>query len=691
MKRLDTRLPVSSDERSQLETRCRDYTVTAQPLHELDVAAKARFAAVSPYGIDGVKRHRKGDGRIAPFKGAANNPIRWADMIADAERAMAIELSRRVNRVIRPIVADESTTRHAAALTKLIDWGISSMGNEWYRQLELAINYALIDTPAIALMTVDWERRAIVGPRVAHRRDVEATLLQALPEISEDDLTTQIDLGEPDETVVMAASAILGTTPATARRVLEAFAEDPDVEYVARVGSEEAPVVSAWQYGSDFLIPAKTRDFHFLSPWYRVEWVSVPKFYDLAEAGGWSQEFIEATLEQKGKSLNLFTEDTYANYDERKEQIQLIYAYTIDETPTEETARWVTIFSAAPGVTACGREILRSNKAKWPAVLLTRERNSDCLLDSRGLAYLASPSLDLAKKLTDTGSNNAIVGGLPPVVARNTDTQFTLNPLSVMKIRSNAELKFLQPPAYPAQGNNEVERLKSELFDYFGIATKDSDPEAIAIRRRHRMASVIGVLRDIYTALLSQIQANASDELLARILGKDAELPGIRTDIESHYTLTLECNVDDLITENVVKKIQVFGQIIGALDRQKQVDTGPIMKSAIRSLFPDVSEDALRSLEDAQQADLKDEENNFIKIKAGLKPQMNVEGGWNYAARLAFWQQQLQQNPAAIEEMTPEAQAFAQQWIQALQQQDRQFGENAELGRTGAPAVEPMP
>ena len=69
---------------------------------------------------------------------------------------------------------------------------------------------------------------------------------------------------------------------------------------------------------------------------------------------------------------------------------------------------------------------------------------------------------------------------------------------------------------------------------------------------------------------------------------------------------------------------------------------------------------------------------------------MNVEGGWNYAARLQFWQEQLQQNPTAIEEMSPEAQAFSQQWMQALQQQDQQFGANAELGRTGAPDVQPM-
>ena len=57
--------------------------------------------------------------------------------------------------------------------------------------------------------------------------------------------------------------------------------------------------------------------------------------------------------------------------------------------------------------------------------------------------------------------------------------------------------------------------------------------------------------------------------------------------------------------------------------------------------------------------------------------------------RLAFWQQQLQENPQAIDEMSPEAQQFAQEWMQALQQQVQQYGANADLGRTGSPDVMP--
>lgn len=690
MKRINTRQPVDETRLEKLKTICREYFSNVQPLVALNKKARERFAARSPYGLDGIKRQEIEGERIKPFKGSANNTVRWADTVADCERSMILELARKADRCVTSLAGDDMDTRRAAALTRLLNWAVMYMGGEWTRQLTLAINYMLIDTPAVSLLTVDWQKRRVIAPRVAHREAV----IGAIQETAQGELANimldEIDAGEPSERTVNVASAILGCSRTTARDVLHAFTEEQEVEYAATIQVDEGPVVKAWQFASDFLIPSTCADFNFCSPWFRVEWVTLPKLYDLAEANGWSDEFVDACVEAKGEDLRLFDDDNVATYDERREMVQLVYAYTIEETADGEIARWQTVFSAAPGVTACGKELLRGGRGGWNAVILARERNSDRILDSRGIAALSSAQMDLAKKLEDAGSNNAIIGGLPPVVMKGGQSKISLSPLSVVNLKSSAEVKYLQPPAFPAQGNNEVQRIKTEFLDYFGITSKDSDPESIAIRRRSRMSGMIDMLREVYTAILSCVQANISDTLLAQILGKDAQDPLIRHDITGHFRLKLECNVEDFITDNVIKKTQAFGQIVGALDRNRQVDTAAILKTAIRALFPDVQEEALRSVSQAADEDLKNEQENFIKIKAGLKPQMNVEGGWNYAARLQFWQDQMQNNPGAFEEMSPEAQAFAQQWIQALQQQDQQFGANAELGRTGAPEVQPM-
>ena len=104
-------------------------------------------------------------------------------------------------------------------------------------------------------------------------------------------------------------------------------------------------------------------------------------------------------------------------------------------------------------------------------------------------------------------------------------------------------------------------------------------------------------------------------------------------------------------------------------------------------LFPEMAGTALKSPAALMQDDVKDEEQNFVKIKAGIMPQMDTEGKWNYAARLEWHQRMQQENPDAIAEMSPASQDIYQRWIQALQQMDTQFGENAEIGKTGVRGV----
>lgn len=689
MKHLGTRFSVTPDEVETLRTRLTELCGDAIERTAGRRRLRARFGAASPYGHDGVKRERNDGLRVRPFKGASNNAIRWADQIADSERCLILELARRAQRRVKPRGGDEESQRRAAALTRLLDWAVAHLGAEWGRQLALAATYAIVDSPAVALLGVEWERRPILAPRRLTLTQAAQAILERDASLTAEELLDAIARGEPDPRMEIALAQAAAVDPPLARRILKAFRQDDEVEYPAVVGYDEGPALHAWQYGTDFVIPTLAPDLDFASPWFRAEWVTVPRLLDLARANGWSDAFVQAAIKHRGAAAGDF-EDARDALVKRRDEVHLVWAYTVEETDDGALARWQTVLCAAPGVTACGRELVKGRRGRFPAVVLAREHNGESLLASRGVAEIASASCDLAKKLADSASDNAIVGSLPPAIVKGADTNVTLNPLAVLNLRPSSEIKFLQPPAYPAQANNEIKRLHDELFDYFGLAAEGADPEAAAIRRRARMAAVLDALRDLLAALLSVTQANASDALLARVLGRDAALPGIRDDVEASCTLALEVNVDDLIAKNVLEKVQAFGQILGPMDRQRQVDTAPILRAAVRALFPDVGDEALKSLQDSKQADLESEEANFLKIKAGLKPQMDVDGNWDYPARLAFWQRLLQENPAALDEMAPEAQAFAQQWIQALQQQAEQFGPNAELGKTGSPEVAPI-
>ena len=78
---------------------------------------------------------------------------------------------------------------------------------------------------------------------------------------------------------------------------------------------------------------------------------------------------------------------------------------------------------------------------------------------------------------------------------------------------------------------------------------------------------------------------------------------------------------------------------------------------------------------------------NFIKIKAGIMPEINTDGKWNYQARLDFYRSLQENNPGAFEDMSEASRELLGQWIKALEQQTTQFGANAQIGRTGVAGV----
>ena len=103
--------------------------------------------------------------------------------------------------------------------------------------------------------------------------------------------------------------------------------------------------------------------------------------------------------------------------------------------------------------------------------------------------------------------------------------------------------------------------------------------------------------------------------------------------------------------------------------------------------MPGVAKASMRTPGEMAADDVKDEMQNFVQIKAGVMPQMDTEGRWNYQARLDFYRNLQEQNPAAFEEMGETSREMLQRWMEALGQQAQQFGANAEIGRTGARGV----
>lgn len=697
MKYLGTRTTVEVEEIQEWKKKLNQYASSASERRNGAKDALGRFFGISLFGYDGIKRRTVNGSTPKPFKGAANNVLSWGDTALDTELSIAMETFRLAQRVVEPIAGGSASDERSHKLSILLSWAINHIDN-FEEQVKLALKYMLCNCPGAALVQILWNKRAIFGPKRITREEVMQALYNTLPEGARS-FSSLVDLmasETPQEKVVETVQALTGVDINLAANILDALLDDKEVEYPGIIGYDEGPSIKALEFGTDFILPDYCTDFDFCELWCRLEWVSEAQLRDLAASNGWNKEFVEETLTHGGEAVSneLDCESgarRHYDYNEFDDLYHLCYIYTAEQNDDGAIARYQTVISAAEGLTACGKELLRGRRGRYPAIFVTRERVNENITRSRGLAEISSPTLDLAKSLADAGSNNAAVGSLPPIVAKGTNSKLTLAPLKVISIRPSAEVKFLPPPAYPAQGTNEYKRLKDEFNERLGIATKESDLNSIAIRRRDRMAEIVKFLKQLLTGLLSVTQAHISNKLIGDILDEQSAAdPTLRRDIDGAYQVALKVNVDELDRETMITKLQTLGNILPVLDMRREADTSPILRHTVRVMFPEAADEVLAQVNTGSAAEIRDERNNIVQIRTGLQPEMNAEGGWNYEARLNVWQSLLQNNPNFMADWPQEAQMFAQQWLQSLQHLAQQYGANANVGKTGTSAVQPM-
>ncbi len=686
MKQIGIREPVSAEELAELKDRLSEWDGRAREYYANRREAQERLLCETENGnLDGLILAKTQSDDPFPFNGASDQRVRLAERVLGVLTDLLINTAEEAD--VEIVCANGSGGQQLARnLTVLLRWLIDKQGANWPRQLRALCHYMIADTPAIGMMHVGWRKADILGIRELTADELSLLINQDDAALNQD---FQVRLKRGDTAAIEEKVAkLFKVEPKKARQIVKALAEEGECAFSAVVETDEGPVVKALRYGDDFVLPENCVDFDFASPWFRGEWVTEAELRSRVETLDWDEAFVEEVLQHE--SAIVFNDNSSPSYDDRKGLYNLVWAYTVDTLDTGATARYLTVFGAG-NLTACGKELVRGRKGRWPAVLFTREVASDNLIDARGVAELAAPAQGIVKTLRDASANNAIIGALPPIKSKGSSLRnVMLEPLNIISMGRQDELAFMQPPAYPAAGNAEAERILNETLDYFGIATKNSDPSVIQSQRTSGVNWWLAQYREALEALLQTAQECGSDEMLAAVTNTNESTISNRQSIAGNFSLRLKLSLEDLDASELIKKVTAFSSVLMSIDRKQEIDTGPVVRLVLRRLFPDISEESLRQPEQLAEQERSDEEQNFIKIKSGIMPRMNTAGQWNYAARLDFYEELQANNPNAFADITPDRMQMLQAWVQALRQQSEQFGANAETGRTGVEGVPSM-
>lgn len=687
MRRIGTQTNLGDEERKNLidglvfwRNRCEELYSDREELE------RSFYCVWNHQNVDGTV-HDEDNASAWPFDGASDQRLRWGDMVF-AEWASLIMLALSSAEVTVTCPAAPDADERAAAIKLLLKWELNKVGAKGMGEILALLHYFLVDSPAVGAMDVAWRRRTTLGVREIDANDLEEEFsgwATAAMDVSADEAAGMFwgqIRGETDgvevENYLVSGK---GVRARDARKVMKALAEDGQCECLVAVERQEGPELKALRYADDFCLPMRTDDFDYASPWYRSEWLSESQIRERVASDEWDAKWVEETLQYKG--VDYYLNDTATTIDELKDMVNVVWCYTCETNEEGETVRWVAVLSHADG-SAFGRRVIKTRRGKWNTVLFRREVVGSNVLESRGLAEICGPAQGVAKSVRDGAANNAIVGSLPPVKAKGQRTRNSkIAPFEVIPMGTNDDVLFMQPPAYPAAAKESEEKIKAELLEYVGVSDGQKD---VSERRQAFINWILAQFRDLYITLVEVAQDNASDEILAGVTG-DGDVKGLRReDITGDFGLTLELDPRNLDNKALIDKATAFSQVLLGMDRAGTVDTDPVVRHLMHLLFPEVRS-ALKSPEQMTANDVEEEKRNFVLIKAGIMPRMDTEGKWNYAARLEFYQQMMKETPDVVEDMSPRAQEMLQQWMSALQQQQTQFGENAQIGRTGVESV----
>ena len=700
MKRIGTQRPLGEEERESLLLDLGWWRERSRQFYASRSRAEEAFYCVWDGQHPDGTVHDEKDALAWPFDGASDQRVRWGEMVV-LDKIALVMIALSSCEVEFACGAGPEGERRADALKRLLQWELGRLGAKGYAEFLALLRYMLVDSPAVAAMDVSWRRRASLAVRELNAEEL-ASQFAALsseqgrvnseevegPEnysLAEAEGTFWIGLRGEDEAASTSVEAFLvaqGVREEDARAVRAALAEEGECECLCRGPADEGVELKALRYGDDFCIPREAADFDYANPWFRGEWVTEEQLRERIESDGWDPDWVEEELRHKGVS---FYDETTREVDDVRDLVNIVWCYQAETTDDGETVRWVSVLGHADG-SAFGRRAIRSRRGTWGVAFFRREVTGRKLLAARGLAALCAPDQGVAKEVRDMAANNAIVGSLPPIKAKGSRTRSAvIEPFSVINMGINDDLLFMQPPAYPAAAKETEERLKAELLAYVGVSDGQTD---VTERRQEEVNWFLRQFQDLFVLMVEAAQDHASDEALAAVTG-EGDVRGLRReDITGSFGITLRLDPRNLDNKALLEKVQAFAGVLQSIDRERAVDTLPVLRHVMRQLWPEVSGEAMRSPEQLTANDVEEEKRNFALIKAGVMPQMDTQGRWNYAARLQFYQQLQQENPDAIAEMSPAAQENLQRWMQALEQQQTQFGENAEIGRTGVEGVE---
>lgn len=322
----------------------------------------------------------------------------------------------------------------------------------------------------------------------------------------------------------------------------------------------------------------------------------------------------------------------------------------------------------------------------YPFIEHRRERPDRMMVESRSVPAIIATNQQEVKSLRDGRIDQTDLALRPPVIRseREIGLPLTIKPMGEIGQRRGNALTFLTVPPVPQQAEPLESEARRDAERYFA-RNRAEDPTGSGLADDDLSADWCAELEEGWSMTLELAQQFQGDVSFNRIVGGDPiQFTVSSEEIQGAHDIQLFFNPDALDDAKQQAKTDRLQKVYVPLDRFGVIDLAPIIRGLVSQDFPEYADAALRGVQQASAAEIKDEQNNWGLMLSGTEPEM-AEHGQNFQLRLNWLQNQLAQPGAQLRlAALPDSQELVGRRLQHLGFMVQQET-NADTGRVGVP------
>jgi hypothetical protein len=676
------------------------------------LAEDIRFNRWAGQSLDGKKRDdAMADGKKAfPFDGASDARVRTADDIINEQVIVMMAALMRMNLNAKPTEGMDAEI--SANIDVLWNWILKNqLGAEWITEWTKIAQWRQGDSPGVGYMQAWWHQADALKPTTITPADVAKRVLEEMvkqgqPPTPEEGADMQDLMANPareDELAGLVRALWPKLTESRSLKVARELQADETSTFAYPYTCENRFRLKARRLMQDIFVPENTpTDLQRARVVFVREWFTEPELREMDARGEFNAGFLDEVLKHEGESgwKHFCHTDISGDYSES------IVQRTSDKTRQRGQFELVTAFFRAsndlgiPGVYAVqfhaavekpGTDCeLFDKRNKYPFFPSLREILTDSQWDSRGIAELSSTDQQSLKLLHDAFMDHAQLTTVPPVKVPASRPKMALvfKPLGQIKEVRPGEISWMQPPQFPSTNVQVQEAIDKRVARYFGQMVATNTPDWVRLYQQSLIDFFLITVVEVVRYGLELAWEYLDDETLTRVLGVQIQ----RNPDDDVLTFDVQLGFEaGMLTLEYVKEVgEMISNFVLPWDTLSTVQRDRLVRWFLSALSPTLAQSLLVPAQQAQESEIKDEQNNFTLIAAGVEPPM-MTAGQNFQLRLQTLLGIGEKNPEAFQKLTEKSREILEARIKHLQGQVEQE-QNAQIGRQMArPALQPAP